>query len=127
MGGAVDELADAGDIVVETVEMLFLDDVDGGDAHLLKLVGALFGNHRTTDDNVRVEGDNFLDIEVADAADALDGEHLGGIGAEIGASDEEVVATEGTDNLRDGRRGGDDTLRADGDVHRAVVVVGEGG
>ena len=86
LGGAADELPDAGDILVEAVETLLLDDMDSGDTHFLQLVCTLLGNHRTADDDIRIERDNLLDVEVADAADALDQRRRGRIGAEVGAS-----------------------------------------
>ena len=118
--------ADGFDVVVERLEVGFLNYAHHGGAHGVHLVGDFLAHHRAADDEVGLEGEDFLDVEVADAANGGNLRRLVGVLAEVRATHEDVVGAEGIDNLGDGRGEAYHTLRLRGHHDGAAVVVGDG-
>lgn len=121
-----DEAADGADVVVEGVEAGFFNHADHGGAHLVHLVGGFFAHHGAADDEVGAEGQDAFNVEVGDAADGGQRGGLGGVGAEVGAADEEVAGAEGVHDFGDGGGEGDHAGGGGGDDDGAAVVVGDG-
>ena len=119
-----DESAYGMDVGEESVEFLFFDDADEWYVHLGELLDDFLRYHRAADDEVGFAGEDFFDVEVADAADAFDVLCLWRIVAEVGSSDEEAVGAEGEDYLGYCGREAYDALGVGGYVDDAAVVVG---